>query len=65
MNLKKLTDRARQQAEQAVAQRGGQAGLKRDADQLKNALKGPGTMKDKARRAAEVAKRPGGTPPTH
>lgn len=59
MNLKKLADKARAAAGGLVEKRGGEEALKRDAAQVKDALSGPGTMKDKAKRAADAVKKPG------
>jgi hypothetical protein len=59
MNLKKLTDKARVAAEDLIQKRGGNEALKRDAEQVKDAFKGPGTMKDKAKAAADAVKKPG------
>jgi methyl-accepting chemotaxis protein len=59
MNLKKLAEKARQQADKAIEQRGGTDALKADASQVADALKGPGKLSDKAKRAAEAVKKPG------
>ena len=55
MNLKKLTDKARA----VVEKRGGEEAHNRDAAQVKEAFSGPGSMKDKAKRAADAVKKPG------
>ena len=59
MNLKKLADKAKAAAEDIVEKRGGEEALKRDVAQVKDALSGPGSMKDKAKRAADAVKKPG------
>jgi len=55
VNLKRLTD----QAKKLVQQRGGTDALKEDAEELKDIAKGEGSLKDKAKQAAEAIKDPG------
>lgn len=55
MNLRKLSDKAKQ----IVEQRGGAESLKADAEKLKNIARGEGTLSDKGRRAAEALREPG------
>jgi len=67
MNLKTLFGKARKQAEDAVEKRGGTEALKADAAELKDIAKGEGSIKDKAKRAADALKEPGAkdvTPPS-
>ena len=59
MNLKKLAEQAKKQADKVVEQRGGSESLKKDAAQVADALKGKGKLSDKARKAAEAVKKPG------
>ena len=47
-------------AKKAVDQRGGTDALKKDAEELKNIARGPGSTQDKAKRAAEALRKPGG-----
>lgn len=47
-------------AKKVVDQRGGTEALKQDAEELKNIARGPGSTQDKAKRAAEALKEPGG-----
>jgi hypothetical protein len=55
MNLKRLTDRAKN----LVNKRGGTDALKEDAQELKDVAKGEGSLKDKAKAAGEAVKEPG------
>jgi hypothetical protein len=55
MNLKRLTDRAKD----LVNKRGGTGALKEDADELKDIAAGKGSLKDKAKAAGEAVKEPG------
>lgn len=59
MNIKSLFGRARRQAEVVVEKRGGTEALKADAEELKDIAKGRGSLKDKAREAADALKDPG------
>ena len=54
MNLKQITDRAKD----VIEKRGGTEALKQDAAELKRIAQGQGTLKDKARRAADALKEP-------
>ena len=47
-------------AKDVVDKRGGTDQLKRDAEQLKDIARGPGTTQDKAKRAADALKNPRG-----
>ena len=47
-------------AKDVVEKRGGTDQLKRDAEQLKDIARGPGSAQDKAKRAAEALKTPRG-----
>ena len=58
MDFKKLTD----QAKAAIDKRGGTEALKGDLAGLKDVAKGEGTLKDKAKAAADALKQPGGRP---
>ncbi len=58
MNFKKLTDHAKA----AIDKRGGTESLKGDLAGLKEVARGKGTVKDKARAAADRLKQPGGPP---
>lgn len=58
MNLKKLADKAKK----TIDERGGMESLKADAEELKKVAKGEGTLKDKAKRAAQAIKEPGAKP---
>jgi hypothetical protein len=49
-------------AKDAVEKRGGTDSLKQDAEQLKGIAKGPGSLTDKAKAAAQALKQPGGEP---
>lgn len=55
MRLGKLAMMAKQQ----IDRRGGTEALKKDAQQLSNIAKGPGSAGDKAKRAADALKQPG------
>jgi hypothetical protein len=55
MNLKRLTDRAKD----LVNKRGGTGALKEDAGELKDIASGKGSLKDKAKAAGEAVKDPG------
>ena len=55
MNLKRLTDRAKD----LVNNRGGTGALKEDAEELKDIASSKGSMKDKAKAAGEAVKDPG------
>jgi hypothetical protein len=55
VNFKKLTDKAKD----VVDKRGGVESLKEDAQELRDVAKGQGSMKDKAKAAAEAVKEPG------
>lgn len=46
-------------AKEVVEKRGGTDSLKQDAAQLRSIAKGPGSITDKAKAAAEALKRPG------
>ena len=46
-------------AKQQIDRRGGTEALKKDAQQLRNIAKGPGSAGDKAKRAADALKEPG------
>jgi len=59
VNLRRLTD----QAKKIVEKRGGSDALKEDADELKDITKGKGSLKDKAKAAAEALKDPGAKGP--
>jgi len=54
-NVKKLTDKAKDQ----VDKRGGSDALKGDLDELKGIAKGKGSVKDKAKAAGQAIKDPG------
>ena len=58
MNFKKLTD----QAKAAIDKRGGTEALKGDLAGLKDVARGEGTVKVKAKAAADRLKQPGGGP---
>lgn len=47
-------------AKQQIDKRGGTDALKKDAEQLRNIAKGPGSAGDKAKRAADALKDPRG-----
>lgn len=55
MDFKKLTNRAKAM----VGKRGGTDALKDDLNELKDIAKGQGTVKDKAKAAADALKDPG------
>jgi hypothetical protein len=55
MDWKRVTD----QAKQVINKRGGTESLKEDADELRNIAEGPGTLSEKAKRAAEAIREPG------
>ena len=54
-NFKRIADKAKEQ----VDKRGGTDALKEDAAELKDIAKGKGSLKDKAKEAAEAVKDPG------
>jgi hypothetical protein len=47
------------QAKQMIDKRGGSESLKEDADELRDIAEGPGTLSEKAKRAAEALREPG------
>jgi hypothetical protein len=55
VNLRRLADRAKK----IVDRRGGTDALKEDATELKDIATGEGTLKDKAKAAADAVKDPG------
>jgi hypothetical protein len=55
VNLRRLADRAKK----IVDRRGGTDALKEDATELKGIATGEGTLKDKAKTAADAVKDPG------
>ena len=55
VNFRRLSDRAKD----LVEKRGGGENLKRDAGELRNIAKGPGSLKEKAKAAAGAIKDPG------
>jgi hypothetical protein len=55
MDLKRLTNRAKD----LVEKRGGPESVKEDAGELRDIAKGEGSLKDKAKAAAEAIKEPG------
>lgn len=59
MNFKRLADTAKR----AIDDRGGTERLKQDAERLRGIASGPGTTKDKAKRAGDVLKEPAGKAP--
>jgi hypothetical protein len=59
VNFRRLAD----QAKKIVDKRGGTDALKEDAEELKNVAKGKGSLKDKAKDAAEAIKDPGAEGP--
>ena len=59
MNFKSL----QRKAKQLIDRRGGTDSLKADAEELKNIAKGPGSVADKAKRAGDALKEPGGKGP--
>ena len=58
MDFKKLTN----QAKAAIDKRGGTEALKGDLAELKTVAQGKGTLKDKAKAAADALKEPGTKP---
>ena len=58
MDLKRLTNRAKD----LVEKRGGADRVKEDAGELRDVAKGEGSLKDKAKAAAEAIKQPGAAP---
>jgi hypothetical protein len=58
MDLKRLTNRAKD----LVEKRGGADSAKQDAAELKDIASGKGSLKDKAKAAAEAIKQPGSGP---
>jgi hypothetical protein len=59
MDLKIL----QRKAKQLIDRRGGTDSLKADAEELKDIAKGPGSVTDKAKRAADALKDPGAKGP--
>ena len=59
VNFKQLTDRAKN----LIDKRGGSDALKEDAGELKDIAKGEGSLKDKAKAAADAVKDPGAEGP--
>jgi cell division septum initiation protein DivIVA len=55
MDLKRFT----RMAKDVVDKRGGNKALKEDAAELKDIATGPGSMSEKAKRAADAVKEPG------
>ena len=55
VNFKRLADKAKD----VVDKRGGTDALKQDAQELRDIAKGKGSLKDKAKAAAEAVKDPG------
>jgi hypothetical protein len=55
VNFRKLTDKAKD----VVEKRGGTESLKEDAQELRGVAKGKGSLKDKAKAAADAVKEPG------
>jgi hypothetical protein len=55
MDWKRVADQARL----VINKRGGTESLKEDADELRDIAEGPGTLSDKAKRAAEAVREPG------
>jgi hypothetical protein len=55
MDWKRVAD----QAKQVINKRGGTESLKEDAGELRNIAEGPGTLSEKAKRAAEAIREPG------
>lgn len=58
MKFNKLADKAKQ----AIERRGGMDSLKEDLQEVKDAATGRGSLKDKARAAADALKTPGKNP---
>jgi hypothetical protein len=59
VNFKNITDKAKE----LVEKRGGTDSLKEDAAELKDIAKGEGSIKDKAKAAADAVKDPGAEGP--
>ena len=59
MDLKSLQRRAKQ----SIHRRGGTDSLKSDAEELKDIVKGPGSVTDKAKRAGDALADPGAKGP--
>jgi hypothetical protein len=57
MNLRSLANKAKQM----VDRRGGSSALKQDAQELRDIARGPGTVGDKAKAAAQALREPGAT----
>ena len=57
VNFRNLSNIANK-AKDAVEKRGGTDALKQDAEQLKGIAKGPGSLSDKAKAAAQALKQP-------
>jgi hypothetical protein len=55
MDFKKLAAKAKK----TIDDRGGVESLKADAEELKKVARGPGSLSDKAKRAAKAVKEPG------
>ena len=55
VNFKRLADKAKD----VVEKRGGTDALKKDAQELRDIAKGKGSLKDKAKAAADAVKDPG------
>lgn len=55
MDWKRMADQARD----VINKRGGPESLKEDADELRDIAEGPGTLADKAKKAAEALREPG------
>lgn len=56
-------NRIAEKAKQAIDKRGGMDALKEDLQEVKDAATGRGTLKDKARAAADAIKTPGKNEP--
>ncbi|WP_372789093.1 hypothetical protein [Paraconexibacter sp.] len=61
MDLKRLIGKAKRTAEDTLDKRGGKDALKEDFRELKDIAAGEGSVKDKAKRAADAVKEPGTT----
>lgn len=59
MNFKSISDKAKKKVDDALEQRGGKESIKRDAGQVRDALKSPGSLQEKTRRVTDAIKRPG------
>jgi hypothetical protein len=59
MGIADIFKKAKASAEDVVEKRGGTDALKKDAEELKDIAKSKGSMKDKARAAADALKEPG------